>query len=248
MIVLQQVSKAFGALRAIDNVSLTFETARTSILLGSSGCGKSTLLRLILGLLAPDSGEIRIAGTPVNAATRATLVRSIGYVVQEGALYPHLTASRNVTLAAEVLQWPQERIVTRRRQLTELVGLDEATLRRYPTELSGGQRQRVGLMRALMLDPPVLLLDEPLGALDPLVRAELQGQLKTIFTTLHKTVILVTHDIREAVIFGHTVILMMAGRVVQQGTFGELVQHPAAPFVTEFLQAQALPGAMQKYL
>jgi osmoprotectant transport system ATP-binding protein len=209
MIVLKQVSKTFGTLRAVDNVSLTFEAGHTSILLGSSGCGKSTLLRLILGLLAPDTGEIHVAGTMVNVATRATLVRTIGYVVQEGALYPHLTASRNVTLAAEVLKWPQERIVTHLRRLTEMVGLDHATLQRYPNELR----------RSLMLDPPVLLLDEPLGALDPLVRAELQGQLKTLFTSLHKTVILVTHDIREATIFGDTIILMTAGRIVQQGTF-----------------------------
>jgi osmoprotectant transport system ATP-binding protein len=248
MIVLQHVSKAFGTLLALDDVSLTFDAGQTSILLGSSGCGKSTLLRLILGLLSPDAGEIRVAGTLVNAATRATLVRKIGYVVQEGALYPHLTAARNVTLGAEVQQWSPQRIGARLRDLAEMVGLDQPTLQRYPMELSGGQRQRVGLMRSLMLDPPVLLLDEPLGALDPLVRAELQGQLKAIFTTLHKTVILVTHDIREAVIFGDAIILMTTGRVVQQGTFADLVRCPAEPFVTEFLQAQTPPLAMKKFL
>ena len=248
MIVLKQVFKTFGTLTAIDNVSLIFEAGRTHILLGSSGCGKSTLLRLILGLLRPDAGEICVDGTLVNAETRATLVRKMGYVVQEGALYPHLTASRNVTLAAEVQKWSPERIVARRHFLAEMVGLDETTLQRYPVELSGGQRQRVGLMRALMLDPPVLLLDEPLGALDPLVRAELQSQLRTIFTALHKTVILVTHDIREAVIFGDAIILMTAGRVVQQGTFTELVRHPAEAFVTEFLQAQTPPSALKEYL
>jgi osmoprotectant transport system ATP-binding protein len=248
MIVLQHVSKAFGTLLALDDVSLTFDAGQTSILLGSSGCGKSTLLRLILGLLSPDAGEIRVAGTLVNAATRATLVRKIGYVVQEGALYPHLTAARNVTLGAEVQQWSPQRIGARLRDLAEMVGLDQPTLQRYPMELSGGQRQRVGLMRSLMLDPPVLLLDEPLGALDPLVRAELQGQLKAIFTTLHKTVILVTHDIREAVIFGDSIILMTTGHVVQQGTFADLVRCPAEPFVTEFLQAQTPPLAMKKFL
>jgi osmoprotectant transport system ATP-binding protein len=248
MIVLHQVTKTFGDLRAVDNVSLTFAAGQTHILLGSSGCGKSTLLRLILGLLCPDAGEIRVADTLVTAATRATLVRKIGYVVQEGALYPHLTASQNVTLAAEVQQWSTERIAPRLRFLAELVGLDHSTLQRYPYELSGGQRQRVGLMRALMLDPPVLLLDEPLGSLDPVVRAELQKQLSTIFTTLHKTVIFVTHDIREAVICGDAIILMTAGRVLQHGTFAELVRHPADPFVSEFLQAQTPPAAMKELL
>jgi osmoprotectant transport system ATP-binding protein len=248
MIMLQHVSKSFGTLVAINDISLTFDAGHTYILLGSSGCGKSTLLRLILGLLPPDTGEIRVEGTLVNAATRAMLVRKMGYVVQEGALYPHLTAARNVTLGAEVQQWSPERIGTRLRDLAEMVGLDEPTLRRYPAELSGGQRQRVGLMRSLMLDPPVLLLDEPLGALDPLVRAELQSQLKTIFTALHKTVILVTHDIREAVIFGDSIILMTTGRVVQQGTFAELVRCPTEPFVTEFLQAQTPPLAMKEFL
>jgi osmoprotectant transport system ATP-binding protein len=153
----------------------------------------------------------------------------MGYVVQDGGLYPHLTALDNVTLAAGAQGWARGRIDARVAELATMAGLDAATLARYPRELSGGQRQRVGLMRALMLDPPVLLLDEPLGALDPIVRAELQDQLGHLFATLAKTVVLVTHDIREAARLGRTITLMTAGRVVQHGTFADLVERPRRP-------------------
>lgn len=246
MITLEGVTKRFGATVALDGVSVTFPGGTTSVLLGSSGSGKSTLLRLVLGLVAPDAGTVRVGGTPVTATSRAALVGSMGYVVQEGGLFPHLTAWRNVTLPAEVQGWPAARIAARARELGALVGLDEATLARYPQELSGGQRQRVGLMRALVLDPPILLLDEPLGALDPVVRADLQAQLREIFAALGKTVLLVTHDVREAVILGSGITLMREGRVVQQGTFADLVARPADPFVTGFLRAQAPPPEMAR--
>ena len=194
-----------------------FESGLTHVLLGSSGSGKSTILRLILGLISPDSGSIRVDGELLEPKTRRTLLAKMGYVVQEGGLYPHLTARRNVTLAAEARGWDEDRIAARVEELAALVGFDDAILRLHPDEISGGQRQRVGLMRALMLDPPFLLLDEPLGSLDPLVRADLQQQLKEIFTPLGKTVVLVTHDIGEAAVFGHTVTLMTEGRIVQQG-------------------------------
>jgi osmoprotectant transport system ATP-binding protein len=167
----------------------------------------------------------------------------MGYVVQEGGLYPHLTAYQNVALAAEPPGWARERVRARVDRLAEMVGLDAATLRLYPGELSGGQRQRVGLMRALVLDPPLLLLDEPLAALDPIVRAELQAQLGRLFGGLGKTVLLVTHDIREAQVLGDTVRLLRAGRVVQHGRFADLAARPAAPFVTEFVRAQTVPEA-----
>jgi osmoprotectant transport system ATP-binding protein len=198
------------------------------------------VLRLILGLAAPDAGVVSVDGTPVGAATRDALVVRMGYVVQDGGLYPHLTGWDNVALAAEAQHWPRARIAARVAVLAEMAGLDAAMLRRHPRELSGGQRQRVGLMRALMLDPPILLLDEPLGALDPIVRAELQEQLGRLFATLGKTVVLVTHDIREAARLGHTITLLTAGRVVQQGTFADLVERPASPFVTRFLTAQTV--------
>jgi osmoprotectant transport system ATP-binding protein len=181
-----------------------------------------------------------VNGTPVEPATRDGLLAGMGYVVQDGGLYPHLTAFANAALAAEAQRWARARIEARVAELAELAGLDADVLRRYPRELSGGQRQRVGLMRALMLDPPVLLLDEPLGALDPIVRAELQEQLGRLFARLGKTVVLVTHDLREAARLGHTITLLTAGRVVQHGTFADLAERPAAPFVTQFLTAQGV--------
>jgi osmoprotectant transport system ATP-binding protein len=248
MIQLENVTKTFGETVAIDGLSIRFERGKTHVLLGSSGCGKSTILRLILGLLAPDSGAIRVDGRPMEPATRPTLVEQMGYVVQEGGLYPHLTARRNVTLAAEARGWGQEQRSARVNELARLVGLDDTMLGLHPDELSGGQRQRVSLMRALMLDPPLLLLDEPLGSLDPVVRADLQQQLKEIFTPMGKTVLFVTHDIGEAAVFGHTITLMTAGRIVQHGTFADLATRPASDFVTTFLNAQRPPPSMREFL
>jgi osmoprotectant transport system ATP-binding protein len=246
MITVRHVRKRYGATIALDDVSLEVARGTTHVLLGSSGSGKSTLLRVILGLVAADAGEALIDGAAVTPGSRRHLVGRIGYVVQEGGLYPHLTVGDNVHLPAEALGWPRERTAARVRALAELVGFDEAMLRRYPAELSGGQRQRVGLMRALVLDPPRLLLDEPLGALDPIVRADLQAELRRLFATLGKTVLLVTHDVREAVRLGSTITLLRAGRVVQQGTFADLAHKPAEPFVREFLGAQAPPPELRE--
>lgn len=246
MIGLRKVSKRFGERVALDGVSIEVLARTVHVLLGSSGSGKSTVLRLILGLVPPDEGEVRVDGTPVTETTRGALVRRMGYVVQDGGLYPHLTAFQNVALPAQAHGWPPGQMRERAAELGMMVGLDEATLRLYPRELSGGQRQRVGLMRALMLDPPMLLLDEPLGALDPIVRAELQSQLGTLFGALGKTVVLVTHDIREAALLGSTITLMTSGRVVQHGTFADLVERPATPFVTQFLTAQTLATSAAK--
>ena len=246
MIAVRHVSKRFGATVALDDVSLEVGPGTTHVLLGSSGSGKSTLLRVMLGLVGADAGEAWIDDLAVTPSSRRQLVGRVGYVVQEGGLYPHLTAGGNVSLPAETLGWPRARTAARLRELAALVGFDDAMLRRYPAELSGGQRQRVGLMRALVLDPPRLLLDEPLGALDPIVRADLQTELKRLFAALGKTVVLVTHDVREAVLLGSTITLLRNGRVVQQGTFGELARKPAEPFVTEFLGAQALPPELRE--
>ena len=242
MIALREVSKRFGATAALDGVSVEVRPGTTHVLLGSSGAGKSTVLRLILGLAQPDAGAVLVDGTPMEPATRDTLVGRMGYVVQDGGLYPHLTALENVALPAEAQGWPRARQAARVADLAAMAGLDAATLGRYPRELSGGQRQRVGLMRALVLDPPILLLDEPLGALDPIVRAEMQDHLGRLFATLAKTVVLVTHDIREAARLGHAITLMTAGRVVQHGSFADLAERPASPFVTQFLTAQTLGG------
>jgi osmoprotectant transport system ATP-binding protein len=242
------VTKRFGAASAVQDVSLTVPRGTTHVLLGSSGCGKSTILRLILGVVSPDAGTVTLDGVVVTSETRSGVVDQIGYVVQTGGLFPHLTAARNVTLPAEARRWPPERIRLRLADLATMVGFDAATLARHPGDLSGGQRQRVSLMRALMLDPPVLLLDEPLGALDPIVRADLQRQLREIFSGLGKTVVMVTHDVAEAALFGTTISLMTRGRVVQQGSFEELARRPVDPFVTEFLGAQAPPPELTAYL
>ena len=246
MIALRDVSKRFGERIALDGVSIEVLPGAVHVLLGSSGSGKSTVLRVILGLVKPDRGEVTVDGIVVTDSTRAELVRRMGYVVQDGGLYPHLTAFGNVALPAEVHGWSPARIRVRAAELGAMVGLDEESLRLYPRELSGGQRQRVGLMRALVLDPPLLLLDEPLGALDPIVRAELQGQLGRLFLALGKTVVLVTHDIREAALLGSAITLMTEGRVVQQGAFADLVERPATPFVTQFMTAQTLAVSAQR--
>lgn len=237
MIALRHVSKTFEGRVALDDVSLTVEAGATHVLLGSTGSGKSTILKVILGLVRPDAGDVR-----VEPAAR------IGYVVQDGALYPHLTVARNATLPARAAGWSADAQAARLHALARLVGLEAALLDRHPHQLSSGQRQRTGLLRALMLDPPVLLLDEPLGALDPIARAELQAHLVAVIADLRKTVVVVTHDVREAFVFGSTITLLRRGRVIQQGTFEDLARRPAAPFVAEFLRAQAPPPAMTRYL
>ena len=247
MITVRRVSKRYGGVVALDDVSLDVARGTTHVLLGSSGSGKSTLLRIMLGLVVADAGEATIDGARVTPDTRRTLVGKVGYVVQEGGLFPHLTVGENIGLPAEAAGWPRRRMTERVGELAGLVGFDEALLRRYPAELSGGQRQRVGLARALLLDPPVLLLDEPLGALDPIVRADLQIELRRIFAAVGKTVVLVTHDLREAALLGSTIALLRAGRVVQQGSLDDLARRPTEPFVTEFLSAQAPPPNLKAY-
>jgi osmoprotectant transport system ATP-binding protein len=240
VIALREVTVRFGDAVALDRVSVQIAAGARHVLVGSSGSGKSTVLRLILGLVEPDEGRVLVDDTPVDRGTRARLVRRMGYVVQDGGLYPHLTAAENVGLAAAVERWDRARLRARVAELAGMVGLDDRVLLRYPRELSGGERQRVGLMRALLLDPPILLLDEPLGALDPIVRAELQDELGRLFASLGKTVVLVTHDMREAALLGQLITLLHGGAVVQSGTFADLLERPASEFVTRFLTAQAV--------
>jgi osmoprotectant transport system ATP-binding protein len=238
MIELKDVSKVYGKQTALAPTTAQFETGRTTVLLGPSGCGKSTLLRIILGLITPTSGIVTVDSEKVDAASVQTIRRKIGYVIQDGGLFPHLTVEQNITLLARHLQRPAIEIAKRVGELSKLAQIDESLLARFPAELSGGQRQRVGLMRALMLDPPTLLLDEPLGALDPITRNELQRQLKEIIGRLKKTVVLVTHDLSEAAYLGDSIALMRGGRIVQFGTAHELRTSPAEPYVTDFLTAQ----------
>lgn len=241
MFALRAVSKSYAGQSVLGPLSLDLPAARTTVLIGPSGCGKSTLLRLLLGLVGPDAGVVTFDGQPVTPATAQAVRLRVGYVVQDGGLFPHLTARGNVTLMARHLGRARDPINARVNELAELTRFPADGLDRHPHQLSGGQRQRVGLMRALMLDPDALLLDEPLGALDPLVRAELQSELRDIFRRLNKTVVLVTHDLGEATFFADRVVLLRDGRVIQEGSPRDLWHRPADPFVTRFVQAQRGP-------
>jgi osmoprotectant transport system ATP-binding protein len=232
------VSKRYGNAVALHPTDLSFARGQTTVLIGPSGCGKSTLLRLIIRLIEPDSGHVEVNGSAVSSGNIAELRNRTGYVIQEGGLFPHLTARANVLLMARHLGRDPAEMETRLAELCALTRFPSEMLNRYPLELSGGQRQRVSLMRALALSPDLLLLDEPLGALDPLVRVALQKDLKEIFQRLQQTAILVTHDLAEAAYLGDTIVLMNNGRVVQSGTLADLRERPAEAFVTEFINAQ----------
>jgi osmoprotectant transport system ATP-binding protein len=238
LVKLVDVSKRYADSIALHSTNLSIERGKTTVLIGPSGCGKSTLLRLIIRLIEPDSGSIEFNGEPITSDIIGALRRRIGYVIQEGGLFPHLTARANVLLMARHIGKSQEEMQTKLVELCELTRFSVDLLSRYPAELSGGQRQRLGLMRALMLSPELLLLDEPLGALDPLVRASLQEDLKEIFARLQQTVLFVTHDLAEAVYVGDEIVLMNDGRIVQQGAITDLREKPADPFVLEFINAQ----------
>ena len=238
VIQLDQVSKSYAGRCVLQPTSLQVMPGQTVSLVGQSGSGKSTVLRIVLGLIRPDGGSVALNGAPLTPGNARRLRHGAGYVIQDGGLFPHLTAADNVVLLARHLGWDAGRRTARVRELAEMVRLPEDALGRYPQQLSGGQRQRVGLMRALMLDPPVLLLDEPLGALDPLTRAELQRELRALFSQLRKTVLLVTHDLGEAAYFGGNIGVMHAGRLLQLGTLCELREAPADPYVPALIAAQ----------
>ncbi|MFZ4731806.1 MAG: ATP-binding cassette domain-containing protein [Pirellulales bacterium] len=242
MIVVRDVSKSFGGHLVLRPTTLEFPRGRTTVLIGPSGCGKSTLLRIIVGLVSPDSGSVTIDGETLTPATALALRRRLGYVIQDGGLFPHLSGRDNVALLARQLGRDAGWIRSRVAELADLVRLPTAALDRPPGAISGGQRQRLGIMRALMLDPAVVLLDEPLGALDPLVRYDLQEDLRRIFRDLGKTVVLVTHDMGEAGFFGDDVVLLGGGAVVQRGTLDDLITAPADESVRRFIMAHRLPG------
>lgn len=232
---LRGVSKRYRDSVALEPTDLAFERGKTTALIGPSGCGKSTLLRLILRLIQPDGGLISFNGAAIAAETLQQFRQRVGYVIQDGGLFPHLTARDNMLLLARHLRREAGVNVG---ELCALARFERPLLDRYPSELSGGQRQRVSLMRALALSPELLLLDEPLGALDPLVRAVLQSDLKEIFHRLGQSAILVTHDLAEAAFLADSIVLMNKGRIAQRGTLRDLQSAPAEPFVTDFINAQ----------
>jgi osmoprotectant transport system ATP-binding protein len=234
----RDVTKRFGDDFAIRDVNLEIERGKITALIGPSGCGKSTILRLIVGLVTADTGEIQFDGEKIAAETIMKIRRRLGYVIQDGGLFPHLTARHNLTLQPRLFRKRRDEIEKRIMELCELTKFPGSGLDRYPLELSGGQRQRVSLMRALMLSPELLLLDEPFAALDPLVRMNLQRDLKEICARLQQTVLLVTHDLAEAAFLGNEIALMSEGQIIQRGSIADLRAKPANEFVREFISAQ----------
>ena len=237
MISLEHVVKRYGERVAVDDLSVEIPAGELAVLVGPSGCGKTTTLRMINRLVEPTSGTIRVDGRDTRERSVTELRRSIGYVIQQAGLFPHLTVAENVATVPRLLRWDRARIRARVDELLELVGLAPARYGpRLPRELSGGERQRVGVARALGADPPVLLMDEPFGALDPVTRQRLQEELLRLQSLVRKTVVLVTHDIDEAIRLGDRVVLLQAGgRLAQVGTPAELLARPASDFVASFL-------------
>jgi len=242
----QGLTKEFRGFIAVNNVALRVRRGTIHALIGPNGAGKTTCFNLLTHFLAPTAGRIRFRGRDITGSRPAAIAR-MGLVrsFQISAVFPHLTALENVALVARHRGWSRDRIGMRIGELLELTRLDRNLLGRYPTELSGGQKQRVALMRALMLDPDVLLMDEPLGALDPMIRSRLQRDLRAVFERLRTTVLFVTHDLAEAAAVSDEVALLRAGRLMQRGKPVDLATAPADPFVTVFIAAQAPPEALR---
>ncbi|MGZ4716838.1 MAG: ABC transporter ATP-binding protein, partial [Acidimicrobiales bacterium] len=241
MIELTHVEKVFpGAGRpAVGDLSLAVPEGEIAVLIGPSGCGKSTTLRMINRLIEPTSGTITVAGRDVSSQKAHELRLGIGYVIQQAGLFPHRTIAQNIGTVPSLLGWDRHRVTDRVVELMDLVGLDAELGDRYPAALSGGQQQRVGVARALAADPPVLLMDEPFGAVDPIVRSRLQGELLSLQQRLHKTIVFVTHDLDEAICLGDRMAVLNVGGVLEQyGPPAEVLAAPANDFVTEFLGAE----------
>ncbi|MCL6553346.1 MAG: ATP-binding cassette domain-containing protein [Firmicutes bacterium] len=240
MIAFEHVEKRYPGQTqpAVQDVSFTVPEGRTCVLVGPSGCGKTTLLKMVNRLIEPTAGVVRVAGRNVAEADPVQLRRHVGYVIQQIGLFPHMTIAENVATVPRLLGWSSARIARRVDELLALVGMDPAVYRdRYPRQLSGGQAQRVGVARALAADPPIMLLDEPFGALDPITREHLQAEFLKIQQRLRKTVLFVTHDLAEAFRMGDLICILNEGRVLQVGTPDEVLARPAGAFVAAFLGA-----------
>jgi len=240
MIKLQNVSKSFGKLKAVDQISFEVKAEENLILLGTSGCGKTTTLKMINSLLKPTSGKILINDQNILDQAPVDLRRNIGYVLQHNGLFPHYTAAQNIALVPQLLKWDKKRTAKRIAELLEKLHLSPKYLQVYPHELSGGQQQRVGLARALAADPPILLMDEPFGALDNVTRAKIHTEFIALDELKRKTIVMVTHDVQEAFQLGDRICLMDKGKIIQAGTPTELLFKPAHHFVEDFLKEQRL--------
>lgn len=239
MIEMEHVTKRFApnAAPAVDDLSLTIPEGVTVALVGPSGCGKTTTMRMINRLIEPTEGRISVNGEDVLSVDPVIFRRHIGYVIQQVGLFSHMTIAQNIGAVPKLLGWPSDKIKARNEELIALVGLEPAMLTRYPRQLSGGQRQRVGVARALAADPPVLLMDEPFGAIDPIARTRLQNEFRQILQRVRKTVVMVTHDIDEAVRMGDRIAIMRAGKIVQYDTPDEILSRPVDAFVEDFVGA-----------
>ncbi|WP_145854858.1 ABC transporter ATP-binding protein [Pedobacter suwonensis] len=240
MIELKEISKKFGNTQAVKQVSFNVASGETLVLLGTSGCGKTTTLKIINRLIEPDAGQILINGENVTDQDSDVLRKGIGYVMQNIGLFPHYTIAENIALVPKLLKWDKAKIISRTQELIEKLHLPENTLAMYPHELSGGQQQRVGLARALIADPPVLLMDEPFGALDNLTRTSIQKEFKALEELRRKTIVMVTHDVLEAFELADRICLLDKGEVVQIGTPKELLFQPINDIAKNFLAGQRL--------
>jgi osmoprotectant transport system ATP-binding protein len=241
-IVLSHISKSYGRETALDDVSLSFEDNVTTAVVGRSGSGKSTLLQSINGLIRPDAGDVNVFGAPIDYRSLPRLRRRIGYAVQGTGLFPHQTVRDNITLLARLEGWEHDRVIDRCESLMRLVELPTDYAGRYPHQLSGGEQQRVGLCRAMMLDPPVFLLDEPFGALDPITRNEIHEEFVRLEQVAPRTTILVTHDVAEALRLANRLVILESGRVLQHGPVDEVVARPAHNTVRELLATGRMGG------
>lgn len=238
MINMEHVTKRYGegSVASVDDLSLIVPEGSTVALIGPSGCGKTTTMRMINRLIDPTEGRIIVNGEDVTKVDPVILRRHIGYVIQQVGLFPHMTIAQNIAAVPKLLGWDEVRIRNRTDELLHLVGLDPAEmLKRYPRQLSGGQRQRIGVARALAADPPVLLMDEPFGAIDPIARTRLQDEFRQILQRVRKTVVLVTHDLDEAIRLGDRIAIMKSGTIVQYDTPDAILSHPADAFVENFV-------------
>lgn len=234
----QRVSKYLNQRKILSEIDLKIQDGKITCILGPSGSGKTTLLRLINALLLPDSGRIEVFGKEISRKNLHLFRRKIGYSVQGNLLFPHLTVGQNLALLPRLEKWDESRIENRSVELLELVNLNSSFLGRFPHELSGGQAQRVGLCRALFLNPELVLLDEPFGALDPLVRSSIQDELLHIQAREPRCIVLVTHDTTEAVRLADYILMMDKGKVVQFGTKSEILECPASDFVRSYFAGE----------
>jgi len=241
LLTLENVSKTYkGGKKAVNNVNLKIEKGEFICFIGPSGCGKTTTMKMINRLIEPSAGKIFIEGENIMEQDPVELRRKIGYVIQQIGLFPHMTIQQNISLVPKLLKWPEHKRKERARKLLKLVDMGPEYLDRYPHELSGGQQQRIGVLRALAAEPPLILMDEPFGALDPITRDSLQEEFKKLQKTLHKTIVFVTHDMDEAIKLADRIVILKAGEIVQVGTPDDILRNPADEFVEEFIGKERL--------